>query len=615
MKPITRKEYYLAKAAGTYTGPTPPPVLREDYYLATLAGDYSGNCPAPVTRIEKYMSAAAGLTTYVPQPVTRVEKYWYAIAKGTGYVPEPVTREERFLYALVPNKPGPPKPEYVDKTAEGNPILLTDSAEAPLTALTVYGYSTQSGTPSPENPVPIVSAGSVMTTGAQLFDIQKATAYNSTYGLSISIDGETIKISGVTSNIPDNNSASFRILSYPENLYGNRFSMDIVDSTGAQGSYVYASENENALAINFNTSLGAEVNLVFRLMVNSGSEALPWEPYTGGVPGVNPYAGEINVNVGGKNLVPFPYLSPLGGAGTVYEADGVTYTVQADGGIKCVGIPMNIFGPTLCRIRFSETQMNTTANDSGSATDGEVTLSGGPLYFDSNNNATFIYWESRVDTPVDMTIYPQVEYGTVATAYEPYKTPQTLTLSTPGGLPGIPVSSGGNYTDENGQQWVCDEIDLKRGKYVKRVKSVTFDGSENWEISSSDEENQYFKCDSTKPDYTEGDPNMAGLSSMVKVVRYDRIDIYGDNDVISWIFYWRLRLSNLDISAGATVDDLKQFLASNPITVYYTSLTPIETDLPAEEIAAYKALHTYSPNTSVSNDAEAWMKVGYKATP
>ena len=29
---------------------------------------------------------------------------------------------------------------------------------------------------------------------------------------------------------------------------------------------------------------------------------------------------------------------------------------------------------------------------------------------------------------------------------------QTLTVSTPNGLPGIPVSSGGNYTDESGQQ-------------------------------------------------------------------------------------------------------------------------------------------------------------------
>ena len=63
---------------------------------------------------------------------------------------------------------------------------------------------------------------------------------------------------------------------------------------------------------------------------------------------------------------------------------------------------------------------------------------------------------------------------------------QTLTLSTPGDLPGIPVDSDGNYTDENGQQWVCDEIDLKRGKYVQRVGKTVVDGvnlkfeSEKW---------------------------------------------------------------------------------------------------------------------------------------
>ena len=154
MKPITRIEYYLAKAAGTYTGPTPPPVLREDYYLATLAGDYSGYCPAPVTRLDMFMSAAAELASYVPQPITRLEMYWYAIAKGTGYVPEPETREEQLLYAIIHKEP-----QYIDKTAEGSTILLTDSAEASFTSLTIYGHSTQDGTPSPENSVPIVSAG------------------------------------------------------------------------------------------------------------------------------------------------------------------------------------------------------------------------------------------------------------------------------------------------------------------------------------------------------------------------------------------------------------------------------------------------------------------------
>ena len=49
-------------------------------------------------------------------------------------------------------------PKLKDQTASGNPLLL-NSAEAPLTALTLYGWSTQDGTPTPENPVPIVSAG------------------------------------------------------------------------------------------------------------------------------------------------------------------------------------------------------------------------------------------------------------------------------------------------------------------------------------------------------------------------------------------------------------------------------------------------------------------------
>ena len=42
---------------------------------------------------------------------------------------------------------------------------------------------------------------------------------------------------------------------------------------------------------------------------------------------------------------------------------------------------------------------------------------------------------------------------------------QTLILSTPNGLPGIPVTSGGNYTDQNGQQWVCDEVEALAQAY------------------------------------------------------------------------------------------------------------------------------------------------------
>ena len=73
--------------------------------------------------------------------------------------------------------------------------------------------------------------------------------------------------------------------------------------------------------------------------------------------------------------------------------------------------------------------------------------------------------------------------------WEPYKPLQSLSLQTPNGLPGIPISSGGNYTDENGQQWICDEIDLKRGVYVQRVKRFTLNGTEDWKKGSADESN------------------------------------------------------------------------------------------------------------------------------
>ena len=62
----------------------------------------------------------------------------------------------------------------------------------------------------------------------------------------------------------------------------------------------------------------------------------------------------------------------------------------------------------------------------------------------------------------------QWEIGDVSSDFVQYKG-QTITIPTPNGLHGIPISSGGNYADEDGQQWLCDEIDLAKGKIIRRV--------------------------------------------------------------------------------------------------------------------------------------------------
>jgi len=64
---------------------------------------------------------------------------------------------------------------------------------------------------------------------------------------------------------------------------------------------------------------------------------------------------------------------------------------------------------------------------------------------------------------------------------------------------------------------------------------------------------------------------------------------------------------------ASTVAELQSYLASNPTVIQYAMLEPIETPLSETELAAYRALHTNKPNTTILNDGGAHMAVAYAA--
>ena len=121
-----------------------------------------------------------------------------------------------------------------------------------------------------------------------------------------------------------------------------------------------------------------------------------------------------------------------------------------------------------------------------------VSQGGNILFFDENNNQKWFgidagKAEHHITYPVDVTKFQYLlanmasenvclTWNASSPDYEPYRE-QLLTLPTPNGLPGIPVTSGGNYTDPQGQQWVCDEVDLERGVKVQRVDKAAFDST------------------------------------------------------------------------------------------------------------------------------------------
>lgn len=192
--------------------------------------------------------------------------------------------------------------------------------------------------------------------------------------------------------------------------------------------------------------------------------------------------------------------------------------------------------------------------------------------------------------------------------YEPYRE-QLLTLPTPTGLPGVPVASGGNYTDQNGQQWICDEVDLERGVKVQRVKSV--------DISSLDKSFWVFRNDidanvsatrySNKAaiiDFRAGAPAMsnilpAGVGNVVNTFRLVAAPLY-------------LYQFNLDPSKFPTVKSWVEYLEANTVLIIYAPATPIETPLTPAEIAAYKAITAYAPDTVVQASDGAGIKLDYQ---
>lgn len=184
-----------------------------------------------------------------------------------------------------------------------------------------------------------------------------------------------------------------------------------------------------------------------------------------------------------------------------------------------------------------------------------------------------------------------------------YQPPQTLTIPTPNGLPGIKVTSDGNYTDSNGQQWVCDEMDFKRGKYVQRVKKVVFDGSKD-EVWRREFSYVYILINDSAPLTIPIVNKFVGVKNSNSNANTNNCSTISSSSALTCCL------------TGITDGELQVWtthLQTNPIEVLYILATPIETDIPEETMTAYRNLYTNYPSTVIQNDSGAGMEVEYVA--
>lgn len=343
----------------------------------------------------------------------------------------------------------------------GNPVSASDSFSAPLCGLTVYGRSTQDGTPSPDNPVPIVSAGD---------------------------------------------------------------------------------------------------------------------------------SGNVAVKATGRNLLNIPDGSGTARGVTVTAKDGlisISGTATSSGYAKLDIQPFIASGVVILSSSITSPKVKLVSETWGVI----LSLGTADKMSDMATRIVFIVTEGQTYNLTGVKV--QLELGTTATAYSPYRE-QLFTLPTPNGLPGIPVTSGGNYTDPQGQQWICDEVDLKRGVKVQRVSAIDLS---TCDITSTTEFAVTKRLSIRLLMHGRDYKTEALCNKLQFIVSFNK-------DIPH--FYVDKTNVQAFIPIGAKNPEEGEYI------VLYALATPIETPLTPAELAAYKALTTYAPNTVVQASDGAGVKLGYQ---
>ena len=221
-----------------------------------------------------------------------------------------------------------------------------------------------------------------------------------------------------------------------------------------------------------------------------------------------------------------------------------------------------------------------------------------------------VYGRSTQDgTPTPDAPVPIVSAGdggsVVVTLSDGNGKTQTLTLPTPSGLPGIPVTSGGNYTDPQGQQWVCDEVDLERGMKVQRVTTIVFSDNREFNLEVT---NNGIRFSRKSEDLKKADATTAGSSAFCSALALGKV---GGTWITPNVFTINIKLY-VRFEGITSLGELQQYLQQTPMSLTAILATPIEIPLTSDEIAAYKALTAYGPDTVVQASDGAGIKLDYQ---
>lgn len=512
------------------------------------------------------------------------------------------------------------KASAIVSTVPGEIITVDDSSDNPLKGLRIFGKTTQTN-----------------TTGKNLLQVTAVSGTVAGITYTVKSDG-TVIASGTASEVSTLilNSAflfeagvGYTFTGCPSGGGVDKYRIDdmskIADD-GAGGSGVY-SENTTA-QIRLRIAKGATVNnLLFKPMIRLSSvNDDTFEPYSGRLASPSSDWPQPMVSIDSP-VVKICTSNIFGGsamADKIYSVSKATTSIKDEsagtisysgGGINAAVLCEGIFKPNqqYTLILYGK---NTTAPDGYSYTNlaflyDDCTMGPGDPKFEVYGEDSYAVFSSEVGKTVKALIGKWAS-GTVVLHYdksglfegvktqddfEPYSE-QTITASYI--LSGIPVSKNGNYTDADGQQWICDEIDFERGVYIQRIANEVLDGTTIRPYQATHSNGQTY-CAVYPNNIRTNSPVMSNIYKFSKA-NWSNLDgyMYGTGGAIV-----------LNDSRFSSADDITQYWSIERPEVCYVLATPIEFPLTAEELTAFRALHTNCLDTTILNGNDTCMELSY----
>lgn len=285
------------------------------------------------------------------------------------------------------------------------------------------------------------------------------------YGLTITIDGDIIKCSGVPSaEVTSTSQYSFAVASSgQEELRGKGYKVTAWPIKGkVSNAWGLRTADESSLAIAAELSPGVDTDIQLRLMVSKDTPTA-YAPYEN----IRPISGrtEISVERCGENLL---QITPFDT--DVYK--GVTFEYVPDGGVRIQGTASaNVDSPIFPILHLPPGKYYGLDMGTGIAASIVVQRAGKNLWLNAKGTFEIIkgdivkYWYMIVNNgnTANTTVYPYIVPGTTApTTYAPYRG-DTLDLQLPGTVYGGSVDA---VTGDGTKTWAIANLTDKPLLYV-----------------------------------------------------------------------------------------------------------------------------------------------------